>query len=87
VIHLQHQFININQVDEDIHFQENLYRIHLIIDTITTDGSDVERRIRDYREQLKTKKSELDKLKQRKNKDELKRQEDELKKQLEVILK
>ncbi len=58
----------------------------MIIDIVTTDASDIERRIRNYRDQLKTKKDELEKLKQRKNKDALRRQEDELKKQLQVII-
>ncbi len=57
----------------------------MIVETITTDASDIERRIRNYHEQLKTKKTELDKLKQRKNKDALRRQEDQLKQQLQVI--
>jgi CBS-domain-containing membrane protein len=53
---------------------------------VTTDASDIERRIRTYHDQLKTKKTELEKLKQRKNADALRRQEDELKKQLQVII-
>jgi hypothetical protein len=59
--------------------------MYLIIDTVTTDASDIERRISAYHEQLKTRKTELDRLKQRKNKDDLRRQEDQLKKQLQVI--
>lgn len=53
-------------------------------DVVTSDASDVERRVRAYREQLKAKKVELERLKQRKNKEILRRQEDELKKQIEV---
>jgi hypothetical protein len=53
-------------------------------DVVTSDASDVERRVRAYREQLKAKKAELEKLKQRKNKEILRRQEDELKKQIQV---
>ena len=60
--------------------------IKLFIDSITTDASDIERRIRTYREQLKVKEAELDKLKHRKNKETLKKKEDELKKQLKVII-
>jgi chaperonin cofactor prefoldin len=56
------------------------------VDIVTTDASDIERRIRTYHDQLKTKKTELEKLKQRKNTDALRRQEDELKKQLQVII-
>ncbi|CAF4952303.1 unnamed protein product [Rotaria sp. Silwood1] len=52
-------------------------------DVVTSDASDLERRVRAYREQLKAKKFELEKLKQRKNKEILRRQEDELKKQIE----
>ncbi|CAF3754296.1 unnamed protein product [Rotaria socialis] len=52
-------------------------------DVVTSDASDLERRVRAYREQLKAKKIELEKLKQRKNKEILRRQEDELKKQIE----
>jgi hypothetical protein len=48
----------------------------VFIDTITSDASDIERRIRTYRAELKTKKSEFEKLKQRKNKEALRRQED-----------
>jgi hypothetical protein len=51
---------------------------------LTSDASDLERRVRAYREQLKAKKNELERLKQRKNKEILRRQEDELKKQIEV---
>ncbi|CAF4450856.1 unnamed protein product, partial [Rotaria magnacalcarata] len=36
-------------------------------DVVTSDASDLERRVRAYREQLKAKKCELEKLKQRKN--------------------
>jgi hypothetical protein len=53
-------------------------------DIVTSDASDLERRVHAYREQLKAKKAELEKLKQRKNKEILRRQEDELKKQIEV---
>ncbi|CAF4813601.1 unnamed protein product, partial [Rotaria sp. Silwood1] len=53
-------------------------------DTITTDASDIERRIRTYREELKRKQMELDKLKQEKTKEDLRKQEDELKKQLQT---
>ncbi|UJR14698.1 hypothetical protein I4U23_001691 [Adineta vaga] len=53
-------------------------------DTVTTDVSDLERRIRNYRNQLSTKKTELDKLKQKKTKDTLRKQEDDLKKQLQT---
>ena len=56
----------------------------LSIDTVTTDVSDLERRVRNYRDQLKAKRTELDKLKQKKTKAELREQEDELKKQLKV---
>ncbi|CAF1433637.1 unnamed protein product, partial [Adineta ricciae] len=52
-------------------------------DIVTSDASDLECRVRAYREQLKAKKLELDRLKQRKNKEILRRQEDELKKQIE----
>lgn len=55
-----------------------------LVNTVTTDGSDIERRIRAYQDQIQKKKNELDHLKQRKNKDSLRRQEGELKKQLEV---
>lgn len=58
-----------------------------LLDVVTSDASDLERRVRAYREQLKAKKAELDRLKQRKNKEILRRQEDELKKQIEVIKK
>jgi hypothetical protein len=68
-------------------YSEKIDCIYEIIDTITTDASDIERRIRTYHEQLKTKKTELEKLKQRKTKDALRRQEDELKKQLQVTTK
>lgn len=51
---------------------------------VTSDASDLERRVRAYRDQLKAKKNELERLKQRKNKEILRRQEDELKKQIEV---
>ena len=53
-------------------------------DVVTSDASDIERRISAYREQLKSKKNEFERLKQRKNKEILRRQEDELKKQIEV---
>ncbi|CAF4463179.1 unnamed protein product [Rotaria sp. Silwood2] len=53
-------------------------------DTITTDASDIERRIRSYREQLKRKQMELEKLKQEKTKEALRKKEDELKKQLQT---
>ncbi|CAF4302830.1 unnamed protein product, partial [Rotaria sp. Silwood2] len=52
-------------------------------DVVTSDASDLERRVRAYREQLKAKKLELERLKQRKNKEILRRQEDELKKQIQ----
>ncbi|CAF3690177.1 unnamed protein product [Adineta steineri] len=52
-------------------------------DVVTSDASDLECRVRAYREQLKAKKLELERLKQRKNKEILRRQEDELKKQIE----
>ncbi|UJR32051.1 hypothetical protein I4U23_019518 [Adineta vaga] len=52
-------------------------------DIVTSDASDLECRVRAYREQLKAKKLELERLKQRKNKEILRRQEDELKKQIE----
>lgn len=58
-----------------------------LLDVVTSDASDLEHRVRVYREQLKAKKAELDRLKQRKNKEILRRQEDELKKQIEVIKK
>ena len=51
---------------------------------VTSDASDLERRVQAYRDQLKAKKNELERLKQRKNKEILRRQEDELKKQIEV---
>ncbi|CAF1165406.1 unnamed protein product [Rotaria sordida] len=53
-------------------------------DIITTDASDIERRIRSYREQLKKKEMELNKLKHEKTKEVLRKQEDELKKQLQT---
>ena len=56
----------------------------MCLDIVTSDASDLECRVRAYREQLKAKKLELDRLKQRKNKEILRRQEDELKKQIEV---
>ncbi|CAF0959170.1 unnamed protein product [Rotaria sordida] len=52
-------------------------------DVVTSDASDLERRVHAYREQLKAKKFELERLKQRKNKEILRRQEDELKKQIQ----
>lgn len=55
-----------------------------LVDAVTTDGSDIERRIRTYQDQVQKKKTELDQLKQRKNKETLRRREEELKKQLEV---
>jgi hypothetical protein len=51
---------------------------------LTSDASDLEHRVRAYREQLRAKKNELERLKQRKNKEILRRQENELKKQIEV---
>ncbi|CAF3413038.1 unnamed protein product, partial [Rotaria socialis] len=53
-------------------------------ETITTDASDIERRIRASRDQLTRKKTELEKLKQQKKKEDLKKQEDEIKKQLQA---
>ncbi|CAF0746161.1 unnamed protein product [Adineta ricciae] len=61
------------------------YSMDLPIDTVTTDVSDLERRVRNYRDQLKAKRTELDKLKQKKTKEELREQEDELKKQLQTF--
>ena len=61
-----------------------MYFMDLLIDAVTTDVSDLERRVRNYRDQLKAKRTELDKLKQKKTKEELRKQEDELKKQLQV---
>lgn len=61
-----------------------IHRTNSSVDTVTTDGSDIERRIRAYQDQVQKKKNELDHLKQRKNKEALRRQEEELKKQLEV---
>ena len=60
------------------------YSMDLSIDTVTTDVSDLESHVRNYRDQLKAKRTELDKLKQKKTKAELREQEDELKKQLQV---
>ena len=57
-----------------------------IIDTVTTDASEIERRIRTYQKQLKTKQAEFEQLKERKSKEALRRQEEELKNQLQVIL-
>lgn len=57
------------------------FSVHL--ETVTSDVSDLERRVHDYSEQLKAKKKELERLKRR-NKELLRRQETELKRQIDV---
>lgn len=56
------------------------------LETVTSDVSDLERRVHDYSEQLKAKKKELERLKRR-NKELLRRQETELKRQIDVKTK
>ena len=77
---------DVYQVNEDRQFDAQ-HRLNLsltLVDAVTTDGSDIERRIRTYQDQVQKKKTELDQLKQRKNKEVLRKREEELKKQLEV---
>lgn len=74
---------DVHQVNEDMHKTRVNFSLTLV-DAVTTDGSDIERRIQTYQDQVQKKKTELDQLKQRKNKETLRRREEELKKQLDV---
>ena len=55
-----------------------------LLDVITSNGSDIERRIRSFEKQVNAKRIEVEKMKKQKNKEALKLQEDQLRKQLQV---